>query len=74
MNTGRKIFTNLIEVFADTGLPTGNVKPNTPGDPDYIAPIEDLIACPLTTTTTTSTTTTTTTIAPTPPIVTGKRI
>lgn len=67
MNTGRKIFTNLIEVFADTGLPTGNVKPNTPGDPDYIAPIEDLIACPLTTTTT-STTTTTTTIAPTPPV------
>ena len=52
MNTGRKIFTSLIEVFADTGLPTGNTKPNVIGDPDYISPVNDLIACPITTTTT----------------------
>lgn len=59
-NTGRIIYSELIQVFVDTGLPTGNTKPNSIGDPDYIPPSNDFVSCPLPTTTTTSTTTTTT--------------
>lgn len=45
-NTGRKITTMLQEVDANDGdAPTGNYKPNTPGDPDYIDPVIDLTAC-----------------------------
>lgn len=47
-NTGRLIYANLEQVYNDTGLPTGVAdKPNTPDDPDYVAPIEDTIDCPL---------------------------
>lgn len=68
--TGRLIYTTLIEIDAITGLPTGNVKPNVPGDPDYIPPVDDPVTCPLlpeptTTTTSTTTSTTTTTTMPT---------
>lgn len=51
-NTGNKIYGTLVEIDNETGLPTGNTKPNTPGDPDYIPPILDLVHCPTTTTTT----------------------
>ena len=68
-NTGLFIYTNLIEIDAVTGLPTGITKPNVPSDPDYIAPFVSL-DCPLSTTTTTTTpvptTTTTTTTTPVP--------
>lgn len=64
MNTGIRIYTELIEVFVDSGLPTGNTKPNVVGDPDYIAPSQDLVACPLPTTTTSTTTTSTTLLPP----------
>lgn len=47
MNTGKKIYTNLIEVHSITGTPTGNSKLNSFGDPDYIAPITDLSMCPV---------------------------
>lgn len=47
-NTGIKAFSLLIEINNRTGLPTGRSKPNIPEDPDYIAPVEDLEACPLT--------------------------
>ena len=60
-NTGRYIVTTLYEINEVTGERTGRVKPNDPDDPDYIAPYENLTACPLVTTTTTSTTSTTTT-------------
>ena len=62
-----KQYLHLIEIDISTGLPTGNTKPNSPLDPDYIPPVVDLLTCPLptTTTTTTSTTTTTTTVPPT---------
>lgn len=38
MNTGRLIYKTLVEVDEETGLPTGNVKANAEGDPDYVAP------------------------------------
>jgi hypothetical protein len=46
-NTGIKKYSVLIEINDRTGLPTGRTKPNVPTDPDYIAPIEDLNACPI---------------------------
>jgi len=46
-NTGRLIYQNLEEYFKDTGVATGNEKPNDPNDPDYIPPEEDLVACPI---------------------------
>ena len=66
-NTGIKNVLTLRKYL--NGVATSEVKPNTVGDPDYIAPYEDLTDCPVTTTTTTTTTTTaaptTTTAAPT---------
>ena len=38
----------LKEVNEDTLVPSGNTKPNTPSDPDYIAPYEDTTLCPVT--------------------------
>lgn len=62
-NTGTKVVLTLRK-YVD-GNPTGETKANVFGDPDYIAPYEDLVDCPTgaepTTTTTTSTTTTSTT-------------
>lgn len=46
-NNGQKVYTLLVEINTRTGLPTGRVKPNIPSDPNYIAPVEDLTACPL---------------------------
>lgn len=47
-NTGQKVVLTLKQVDEDTGIPTGLTKNNIPGDPDYIAPYEDLVDCPLT--------------------------
>lgn len=44
--TGRVIYQTLIQYDVATGQPTGVVKPNTSGDPDYIAPFIDETACP----------------------------
>lgn len=46
-NTGLKIVLTLQEINQNTGIPTGMTKPNTVGDPDYIAPYQDLIDCPV---------------------------
>lgn len=46
-NNGHKVFTLLVEYSSLTGQPTGRQKPNVPEDPNYIAPIVDLISCPL---------------------------
>ena len=53
-NTGYAAFATLIEVYDNTGLPTGNIKDNTIGDSDYISPVLDVEACPPYTTTTTT--------------------
>lgn len=45
-NTGRKIYNTLVEIYTDTGLPTGTTKSNNPSDPDYIPPVSDLNNCP----------------------------
>lgn len=50
-NTGTRIVLTLQEVNTITQQPTGNVKPNEAGDPDYIPPYEDLINCPVSYTT-----------------------
>lgn len=47
-NTGTKIVLTLQEVEMPGNIPTGNTKPNVVGDPDYIAPYEDLVDCPIT--------------------------
>lgn len=47
VNTGKKIYQWLIEVDVNTGLPTGNKKPNNPDDPDYITPVVDYVKCPI---------------------------
>jgi len=49
-NTGTEIVLTLKEVLLPypPGTPTGNTKPNTPGDPDYIAPYTNLTNCPVT--------------------------
>lgn len=46
-NTGKKIVITLKEVYVVGGAPTGNTKANTVGDPDYIAPYTDTVACPV---------------------------
>lgn len=46
-NTGRKIYTQLQEQVIGTGAPTGRIKANTIGDPNYVAPVTDLSMCPL---------------------------
>lgn len=47
-NTGRKIYQFLKEVNVATGVPTGVVKANVVGDPDYVAPVVDYLLCPIT--------------------------
>lgn len=47
-NSGMLIHTILIEIDLQTGLPTGNVKPNVPEDPNYVPPTLNLEECPLT--------------------------
>jgi hypothetical protein len=46
-NTGFKAYTNLEQYYLDNGVATGVTKPNTIGDPDYVAPVLDLTFCPL---------------------------
>lgn len=46
-NTGRKVYQFLKEVNASTGVPTGNRKANSTGDPDYTAPVVDYTLCPV---------------------------
>lgn len=46
-NSGYIIYTTLEEYFLDNGQATGNTKPNTIGDPDYIAPVYDTDVCNL---------------------------
>ena len=49
-NTGVKIILTLKEVVGPCPTPctpTGQTKNNVVGDPDYIAPYTDLIACPV---------------------------
>lgn len=49
-NTGTQIVNTLVEVDAANGnTPTGNTKPNTFGDPDYIAPVTNTTDCPIVT-------------------------
>jgi len=49
-NTGIEIPLTLKEVIAPypPGTPTGNTKPNSVGDPDYIAPFLNTTNCPIT--------------------------
>lgn len=47
VNTGYKAWTTLEEYQPDTGLATGNTKPNDPEDPDYVGPVYDTDYCPL---------------------------
>lgn len=54
-NTGIKNVLTLRKYV--NGVATDEVKSNTVGDPDYIAPYEDLLDCPVLITTTTTTTT-----------------
>lgn len=48
-NTGIEIVLTLKEVQLPCPpcIPTGNTKPNTQGDPDYIAPYQNLTNCPI---------------------------
>lgn len=46
-NTGKKIVLTLKEQYVATGIATGNTKPNVIGDPDYLPPSTDLVACPV---------------------------
>lgn len=55
MGTPNKKYGTLTEIFSDTGIPTGNTKPNVPTDPDYVPPVYDVNCVPSTTTTTTTT-------------------
>jgi len=45
-NTGMKGWTTLEEYYLDDNSATGYTKPNIPGDPDYVEPVEDLTFCP----------------------------
>lgn len=47
LNTGRKIYTTLIEVYEGTLIPTGRTKPNLPNDPNYQPPVTDIDKCPI---------------------------
>jgi hypothetical protein len=46
MNTGWKRYQNLIEVYEDTGVPTGNVKPNVDTDYDFVSDVWSPDSCP----------------------------
>lgn len=45
--TGMRTVLTLEEYNVDTNVATGSTKPNTIGDPDYIAPALDLTLCPV---------------------------
>jgi hypothetical protein len=45
-NTGFKGYSTLEQYYTNNGSATGVTKANTWGDPDYIAPVYDLSACP----------------------------
>jgi hypothetical protein len=45
MNTGTKVVLTLRKYV--NGVATSETKNNTVGDPDYIAPYEDLTDCPI---------------------------
>lgn len=49
-NTGKEIVLTIKEVTLPypPGVPTGNTKPNSPSDPDYIAPYINTTNCPVT--------------------------
>ncbi|WP_373399676.1 hypothetical protein V8V91_08465 [Algoriphagus halophilus] len=47
INTGMAIYDFLEEYFTETDLPTGETKLNAPSDPDYVAPVEDFVSCPV---------------------------
>lgn len=42
---GNRSTNMLYEYNAKTGIPTGQIKSNTPGDPDYIPPEENSPSC-----------------------------
>lgn len=46
-NTGRKFFRLLEQYNVSNGQPTGIYKPNNITDIDYIAPVVDVITCPI---------------------------
>lgn len=46
-NTGTFIWVTIQKVNTVTGVPTGDVALNTPGEPNYILPFEDLSTCPV---------------------------
>lgn len=45
-NNGKKGWATLEEYYLDSGKPTGYTKPNVPGDPDYVPPVDDFTFCP----------------------------
>lgn len=47
INTGEAFYDFLEEYFTETDLATGVTKLNAPSDPDYVAPVENLVACPV---------------------------
>lgn len=46
IENGMQMFITLEQFWTDTGELTGETKPNTEGQPDYVAPIQNLEACP----------------------------
>lgn len=46
-NNGVKVYTLLVELNTRTGQPTGRIAANIPSNPNYIAPVTDLVSCPL---------------------------
>ena len=46
-NTGKKIVLTLKEIENPGAVETGETKTNLASDPDYIAPYEDLVDCPI---------------------------
>jgi hypothetical protein len=47
INTGIAVYDFLEQYFVESEDPTGQTKINTPSDPDYVAPVENLAACPI---------------------------
>jgi hypothetical protein len=47
INTGMAIYDFLEEYVVETDLATGVTKLNAPADPDYVAPVENFVACPV---------------------------
>lgn len=47
INTGIAFYDFLEQYFIDSGEGTGQTKINAPADPDYIAPFENFLACPV---------------------------